>query len=142
MLKTLEYYGIKGNAKKWLESYLQNRKQCIVDNGNNMTSFCTITCGVPQGSILGLLLFLICVNDFSQASTEMSAVMFGDDTNLFMSDKNIINLYTKMNTELEKVSTRFKANKLSLNVSKNKYSLFHHTVKINKHSYKSTISED
>ena len=129
LLKKLEYYGTKGNAKKWFESYLQNRKQCIIYNGNNITSFCTITCGVPQGSILGPLLFLIYVNDFFQASTEMSAVMFADDTNLFMSDKNIINLYTKMNIELEKVSAWFKANKLSLNVSKTKYSLFHQTVK-------------
>ena len=84
-----------------------------------------IICGVPQGSILGPLLFLIYVNDLWKASSKLTAVMFADDTNLFISDMCVKNLFSKMNNELEKVSVWFKANKLSLNVSKTKYSLFH-----------------
>ena len=74
-------------------------------------------------------LFLIYVNDLYRVSSEISAVMFADDTNLFLSDKNIDILFTKMNIELAKVSTWFKANKLSLNTSKTKFSIFHPTSK-------------
>lgn len=84
-----------------------------------------ISCGVPQGSILGPLLFLIYVNDICNSSQLLTAVMFADDTNLFMCGKNIQDLFSSMNSELEKVSVWFKVNKLSLNVDKTKFSLFH-----------------
>ena len=125
LLRKLEYYGIRGATKKWLKSYLSNRKQYIIFDKHKKTEYCNITCGVPQGSILGPLLFLIYVNDFHRASTEISTVMFADDTNLFISDKNINQLFSRMNNELIKVSTWFKANKLSLNVTKTKFTLFH-----------------
>ena len=125
LLKKLDFYGIRGNTQKWLRSYLGNRKQYISFNKHGFTDLCNIICGVPQGSILGPLLFLIYVNDLYKASSELSAVMFADDTNLFLSDKSIDSLFTKMNSELLKVSTWFKANKLSLNISKTKFSIFH-----------------
>ena len=125
LLKKLESYGIRGRTKKWLRSYLADRKQYISFNKNDFTKYSNIICGVPQGSILGPLLFLIYVNDLYLASPELSAVMFADDTNLFLSDKNIDNLFARMNIELSKVSIWFKANKLSLNKSKTKFSIFH-----------------
>ena len=125
LLRKLEYYGIRGATKKMVKSYLSNRKQYIIFDKNKKTEYCNITCGVPKGSILGPLLFLIYVYDFHRASTEISTIMFADDTNLFISDKNINQLFSRMNIELIKVSTWFKANKLSLNVTKTKFTLFH-----------------
>ena len=102
----------------WFKNYLQNRKQYLILNKYE-TSFGSITCGVPQGSILGPLLFLIYVNDLCNASDILDPIMFADDTNLFLSHQNI------KNEELQKIETWFKANKLSLNSEKTKYTLFH-----------------
>ena len=83
-----------------------------------------ITYGVPQGSILGPLLFLIFVNDFKK-STSLDAIMFADDTNLFYSHKNIVTLFETVNNELYNINLWFQANKLSLNTKKTKFVLFH-----------------
>ena len=84
LLKKLSYYGVRNNNLKWFKSYLSNRKQYISTDKCN-TEMETIFCGVPQGSILGSLLFLIFVNDFPQ-STLLDPIMFADDTNLFYSN--------------------------------------------------------
>ena len=114
---------------------MQNRQQYVSFGDGKFTKLLKISCGVPQGSILVPLLFLLYVNELYKASSELLPVMSADDTNLFLSDKNITNLFFKMNQELQKVTLWFQSNKLSLNVKKTKFSLFHPSRK------KSTIPE-
>ena len=128
LLEKLSMYEVKGNNLKWFHSYLPNRKQCIEfqnDDKKEKTNSLTIKCGVPQGSILGPLLFIVYVNDLYRASNILKPIMFADDTNLFCSGKHIKTLFQTANIELEKIAIWFQANKLSLNESKTKFTLFH-----------------
>ena len=124
LLTKLKYFGIKNNYINWFKSYLENRKQFVRFDNNNQSSLLSITCGVPQGSILGPLLFLLYVNDLYMASNVIKPIMFADDTNLFFSHKNIKELFKTMNQELIKIQQWFNANKLSLTIKKIKYSFF------------------
>ena len=128
LFKKLEYYGIAGNNLRWFENSLKGRQQ-FISFENNSTKKVTMTCGVPQGSILGPLLFLLYVNDLHHASKVLNPIMFADDTNLFFSRSDINLLFEKMNKELTNVSNWFNANKLSLNVKKSKFSFFHKSSK-------------
>ena len=123
LLKKLEFYGIRGTALKWFASYLNNRQQFVSFNG--FTSACLqINSGIPQGSILGPLLFILYINDIVNCSKILHFILFADDTNLFLSSNNIYDLFNTINAELLKLSDWFRANKLSLNVKKTNYILF------------------
>ena len=123
LLHKLNFYGIRGTVLQWLSSYLSNRKQ-YVDYLNNKSELRPVTCGIPQGSILGPLLFLIYVNDLPDSLTSSKGILFADDTTLCQSSKNIEELYTSMNSELKILTDWFRANKLSLNIKKTHYMLF------------------
>ena len=123
LLNKLSHYGIRGSALKWFESYLSNRKQYVTYNGiSSLTK--TVKCGVPQGSILGPLLFLIYINDLCSVCKHTFPILFADDTNLFSSGKEIEALEANINSELSHISTWLKVNKLSLNIKKTHYMIF------------------
>ena len=115
--KKLSHYGIRGRDLKWFESYLSNRKQYVTYNGI-ASSTQTIRCGVPQGSILGPLLFLIYINDLCSICKHTMPILFADDTNLFSSGKDIRTLENNINNELLDISLWLKVNKLFLNIKR------------------------
>ena len=104
-------------------SYFSNRLQFVEYNGH-VSSRTNISCGVPQGSILGPLFFLLYINDINNASKILQLIFFADDTNVFLSHKDADCLANILNTELNKLSIWFRANKLSLNLKKTKFMVF------------------
>ena len=123
LLKKISHYGIRGNWYLWLKSYLSNRRQYVDINGTRSEEE-NINVGVPQGSILGPLLFLLYINDLPASLNNMNAVMFADDTNLVGRHKNLNTLAKNANSDLESLSDYFKANKLKLNADKTKMVCF------------------
>ena len=123
LLHKCKHYGIRGLALKWLKSYLENRMQYTLANGVK-SSKKAVEYGVPQGSVLGPLLFLIYVNDIAQSTDSHKLRLFADDSNVFVTAKNPATLKSLMNEVVGKMCEWFKANKLTVNAKKTQFSIF------------------
>lgn len=129
LIDKLQTYGIRGLPCELLKSYLSNRKQYTVTK-NVQSEIKQTECGVPQGSVLGPLLFLIYVNDI-QNSVDANVRMFADDTNIFITDKNPINAKRKAEDCLKNIIDWLNSNKLLISESKTNFSVFvPHNIKI------------
>ena len=125
----LNYYGFRRGSLNLLNSYLSNRKQ-YVQFGSTKSSLSNIMTGVPQGSVLGPLLFIIYMNDINKASSILRLLIYADDTTLYSTifyfkSRDIKTISSLINVELYKINEWLMANKLSLNVKKSKFMLFH-----------------
>ena len=108
----------------WFVSYLANSSQ-YVKIDDTSSALLNVSCGVPQGSILGPLLFIIYINDITNASNIAMFILFADDTNLFFKHHDLNTLFKNINFELSKIAVWFKINKSLLNTKKRNYILFH-----------------
>ena len=120
LLKKLSHYGIRGHALNLLRSYLTDRYQFTLIN-NIASNFELVEFGVPQGSCLGPLLFLIFINDMPLSSMKLIIKLFADDSLLFVSGKNLDEIKSILNEELPKIENWFLSNKLTINASKTEY---------------------
>ena len=123
LLKKLNYYGVGDKTSNWFFSYLKKRTQFFTINGFN-SELKEINCGVPQGSILGPLLFLIYINDLHYSIKFCKVHHFADDTNLINFNSSIKVINKPVNKDLKTLSNWLNANKICLNVSKTELILF------------------
>ena len=139
LIKKLEHYGIRGDAKKWFENYLHNRIQIVKYNGTQSDEM-TLKSGVPQGSVLGPLLFLLYINDIQNCSKLISIILFADDTNILYSHSCLKTLNEIIQIEMNKISDWLSVNKLSINTTKTKFVLFKSKNKKYKHDIKISVN--
>ena len=104
LISKLSHYGIRGTSLNWFKSYLNNRRQHTEINGI-LSDIDTIRCGVPQGSVLGPLLFLLYINDIIKTSEVLKFFLFADDTKIYFSTKDNQHTEKILNSELQKVTT-------------------------------------
>jgi len=123
LLKKLEHYGVRHTANKWFRSYLTNRTQYTSINGFD-SSKKPMKYGVPQGSVLGPLLFLIYINDLNKAVKNSITHHFADDTSLLYVGKSIKNIQKRVNLDLKFLCQWLNASKISLNASKTELLIF------------------
>ena len=121
----MDHYGIRGVANDWFRSYLTNRKQFVSVSGCQ-SDITNVDYGVPQGSVLGPLLFLIYINDLHKAIKYSSTRHFADDTNILIKNSSLKQLKKHLNLDLRSLCNWLKANKISLNCSKTELLIFRH----------------
>ena len=124
LLEKMLMYGVGGKANDWFRNYLKDRKQLVQIPSGEQSELKTVNLGVPQGSVLGPLLFLLYMNDLAFCVPEFHTILFADDTSLSLAGQNYDELLCQFNQLLEKVTEWLRVNLLSLNVSKTKYMLF------------------
>ena len=123
MLHKLRLSGLKASTTRWFRSYLCSRSH-VMKVRNSKSSQADVTCGVPQGSILGPLLFTAYINDLPECIPEVKVNLYADDTAITVSFKDPIEMEGKLNKSINRLSSWFSKNKLSLNIKKSKLMLF------------------
>ena len=124
LLNKLEHYGIRDFMLKWFQSYLFNPKQFVSFNGES-SELLVNNCGVPQGVVHGHLLFLIYINDLPNISKTLTFYIFADDTNIYYESNSLNELEKTVNKELDKLYLWLNVNRLSLQIDKTNYIMFH-----------------
>ena len=123
LLGKLEHYGIRGTCLEWFRSYLENRKQYTIVNGTKSSAE-RVEYGVPQGSVLGPLLFLIYTNDIAESTKDYKLRLFADDSNIFVVAKDPTTLKENMIKAVTNICEWFRVNKLTVNMSKTQFTIF------------------
>ena len=123
LLSKLYKYGVRGNTLNWFMNYLSNRYQFVSMN-NASSSFLRIECGVPQGSTLGPILFILYINDLPRVSTKQKFLLYADDTNILHENTDANAIIKTINMEMQKIMEWLKSNKLHINVNKTVTMLF------------------
>ena len=123
LLKKLEHYGVRGEGLQLFTSYLTNRKQFVSIDGYSTNSI-DINIGVPQGSVLGPLFFLIFINDLPLSLKQLKSILFADDTTLHYSHANVHSLCNILTSDLEHVRKWLICNQLTLNAKKTYFIIF------------------
>ena len=139
MVEKLRRYGIRNTAGNWFQSYLDHRKQfCSVNGQRSKTS--EVTCGIPQGSCLGPLLFIIYLNDFEKCLKFSQANIYADDTSVTIASDDVEKLVFEAQQELLNLSEWMRINKLSPNPAKTEYMVIGHSRKVNALNISSTLT--
>ena len=120
LIRKLEHYGIRGVVRKWFENYRKIQQKLAKFNSEEMS----IASGVPQGSVLGPILFILYINDIQYCSKLISLVLFADDTNILYSHSCLKTLNEIIQTEMNKIAAWLNVNELSINIKKTKFVLF------------------
>ena len=119
----MEHYGIRGLALNWLKSYLFNRKQFVSVNGSD-SSAQPVKHGIPQGSILGPLLFIIYINDIPEIARFAKFILYADDANIIITANTIEEINNQVNELVQSLVKWVKCNGLVLNLKKTQYMIF------------------
>ena len=119
LVQKLRRYGIEGVELEWFKGYLSKRTQ-YTKVANEISGSIEVRLGVPQGAVLGTLLFIICINDLEKVLKHSKARMFADDTLIYVSGNTAGECINQLNADLKNLEVYFKMNKLKLNVNKSK----------------------